>query len=1194
MRRRVWLQALGVLAALAAVSTGCGLAALVGVTTATVIVGKDGKNKTTPQPVTLVTPSTTVFDRVPVNYLLSGSGTFDVRVEYSVDGTAGIFAPCTEALGAPSQGTSALTASASGDAHLFVWNSFADLDPRNITNSPSLVIRVTAFPSSTGGPATTSQGFGAPGLTIPFSIDNRFIATVAGPPTAGGEGIPALQVPLVAPESAVIGSGANIVIADTGGARVRLVDGVTQLVTTLAGSSGAGFSGDGTPAVAATLLQPGGVARDANNVVYIADTGNDRIRRVDPVTRVIATIAGVGSAGLGGDGGPATAAQLDGPTGIVVAPNGTLYFSDTRNHVVRAIGGGQITRVAGTGTAGSGGDGGAATAAQLSSPRGLALDASGALLVADSGNHAVRRVVPGGSITTVAGTLGTPGLGAEKTAALGSALRAPAGVCVVGAAVYVSDTGNNRVRRFEEGSTIETVVGSLTGVAGFTGDNGPAVAALIAQPTGLSPDGLGGVIIAATGNNRIRRLDATGFIETVAGSGSPDAQSFGDGDLAVNAQFKDPCQLALGPDGSVYVGDDQGHRVRRFKPGETISTVAGTGFPGYSGDGGAATSAQLSAPFAVSVDRNGILFIGEEGNAVIRAVNFAGTITTVMGGGSGPDGVATMTSMGNPEAIRCRRSVDELLVPDLANHTVRRLSYTVDAQGNVLNGTTDTVAGVSGQAGYFGDLGLASSALLSAPFDLDEDQSGNIYLLDQFAAVVRKFQIGGMITTIAGDGTCAFAGDGGPALSCQMCAFYIAYDTATDFIYVTDFLNNRVRRFREGGTIETIAGTGDVGDAGFTSAATNAPLALNAGIVKLPDGSFLTASQSNKRIYRFTPGSSIDVVAGRAPTAARGDGGPAIAATVFQPVPAVAPDGALYVAELNFGRIRRVDPRTGLITTLVGQGILGSRGFGGPLANVVIDAVTGMAVDSKGDLFLAELNQSILAKVDLGLATVTTAVGGAGALSNGDGGPALQATLLIPEGVCFSPTSRALYLTDSGANVVRRVDAVSGTITTVAGGGADTSDNVPATQALLVSPSAVACDANEVIYVANRTPESTVRAFTIGGSITTVAGIPGDSGYNGDGIPGRQAKLNNPQGLAVDAVGNVYISDSGNNRVRRLDSVKFVSTIAGTGEQGSGPDGVPATRSKLSGPRHLSLDGRGNIYVGEEFGNRVRRFRLFP
>ncbi len=1181
----------GILVATAAclamsVATGCGLSALIGVTTALVLSNNGNGQGSLPRPVTVLRPPSPAFDRVPINYLLSGSGRLDVIFEYSTSGTGAPFATCTEAVGAPSQGTSALTASPSGNAHLFVWNSFADLQPRGITNSAGIVLRVTAL----AGKAP----FGAPGTTGVFAVDNRLIATVAGPPPAGGDVVPAAFVSLVAPEAAIVGSGGDIVIADTGGARIRSVDSVTKLVTTLAGSSGAGFGGDGAPAVAAELLEPSGVALDAAGDVFISDAGNNRIRRVDAVTGVISTVAGVGSAGLAGDGGPALSAALSGPTGIVVDAGGTVFFCDTNNHCVRSLGpGGLIGRVAGTGTAGTMGDGGQATSAQLSSPRALALDASSNLLVADSGNHAVR-LVANGTMTTIAGTLGQPGLGAENASAL-SALSSPAGVCVVGANVYVADTGNNRVRRFTVGSTIATVAGSLAGTSGFGGDNGPATGALLASPTALAPDGQGGILIADPGNNRIRNLAASGLIFTVAGSGSPDAQNFGDGSPAVSAQFKDPEQMALAPDSSIYVGDDLGHRVRRFTIGGTISTIAGTGFPGFSGDGGVATSAQLNQPFAVAVDRNGVIFIGDSGNALIRAINLAGIITTVMGGGSGPDGVATATSFGATEAILARANGSELLVADTANSSIRRMTYQVDAAGNVTNGVTDTVAGIAGQPGYTGDLGLATNATLSSPFGMDEDGLGNIYLLDQFAAVVRKFQIGGMIQTIAGTGTCGYSGDGGPATLCEMCAFYLKFDAATGFIYVTDFTNNRVRRFQEGGTIDTVAGTGGIGDTGLGGPATSAPLALNSGIVILPGGSIVTGSDSTKQIYQFTVGGNITAVAGAAPGTARGDGGPAVSATIFQPMPAIGPDGTLYVAELNFGRVRRVDPKTGILTTLVGQGVLGDKGFGGPLANAFVDEVTGMAVDSSGNIFLAEINQSIISKVDLAVGTITTAVGiGPGATSGGDGGPALQATLQFPEGVCFSPRTHALYFTDSNAGVVRRVDAQTTIITTVAGGGAGTADGIMATQALLTSPSAVACDSNETIYVANRAPESTVRSFTVGGTIQTVAGIAGQSGFNGDGVRGTQATLNNPQGLAVDSSFNVYISDSGNNRVRRIDVAGFVSTLAGTGDRGSGPDGVPAIKSQLNGPRQISLDGNGNIYVGEEFGNRVRRFRLFP
>ncbi|MEZ0227219.1 MAG: hypothetical protein ACAI25_01220, partial [Planctomycetota bacterium] len=511
------------LSVLIVTSSGCGLAALIGVTTATVLVKDDKGGASTPRPVAVLTPAATSYDRVPISYILTGQGELDVLVEYSTTGSSGPFFAATEAQGAPSQGSTALSAGASGIPHVFVWNSFADLDPVSVSSSADVVVRIAAF-QRTGGtpdPAATRVPFGERALTAPFAVDNRLVATIAGPPSTGGEGVEATAVPILAPEGAIVGSGLDLLVSDTGNARVRTLDAVTNLVTTLAGSS-AGFGGDGGPAVAAALLQPRGIARATDGAVLICDAGNHRIRRVDPVTQLISTIAGTGSAGFAGDLGPATAARLSTPSAIVVHPSGAVLVADTGNHCVRAIDGSGIIRVvAGTGVAGATGDGGAATSAQLSSPRGLAVDAGGAVIVCDTGNHAVRRFTLGGSITTIAGALAQPGTAFVGLAATSARLSAPVGVVTIADLVYVSDTGNNRILRFRVDDKVERVAGSPTGVAGFAGDSGPASASLLAQPALLASDELGGLIVGDTGNNRIRRIDAGGLIATVVGSGSP-------------------------------------------------------------------------------------------------------------------------------------------------------------------------------------------------------------------------------------------------------------------------------------------------------------------------------------------------------------------------------------------------------------------------------------------------------------------------------------------------------------------------------------------------------------------------------------------------------------------------------------------------------------------------------------------------
>ncbi len=511
-------------------STGCGLTALGGALLALTLSGKNSNNNQMPSPVSVITPSTTVFDRVQVAYTLADPGVkaFDVKVEYSTSGEQGPFLTATEALGAPSQGLAKLSASAAGNPHVFVWNSFADLQPQGIVENKTVVVRITA--SSVG----QGSSYGNPGLSQAFSVDNRLITTVAGSPSTEGEGLPASQVPLVAPAAAIVGSGGATIVADTGNAKIRYGDPTSDLVTTLAGSSTAGSGGDGGPAVAAQFLTPSGIALDLQGNLLISDTGNNRLRRVDAVTQVVNTIAGIGTSGFTGDNGAASAAELSAPTAVVVDGSGNIFFCDTGNNVIREITGSTIRTVAGTGTAGANGDGGTATSAQLGGPTGLCVAASGVIFVADAGNHAVRRFTVGGSLTTIAGMLGSKGLGGEKVPPTSSQLSSPGGVALQGNGLVIADTGNNRLRRFEldpatlapgAQASIVTIAGALDGTAGFAGDNGPALAALLSSPIGLSPDGQGGVLVADTGNNRVRKVDANGLITTLMGSGTPSATS---------------------------------------------------------------------------------------------------------------------------------------------------------------------------------------------------------------------------------------------------------------------------------------------------------------------------------------------------------------------------------------------------------------------------------------------------------------------------------------------------------------------------------------------------------------------------------------------------------------------------------------------------------------------------------------------
>jgi hypothetical protein len=349
-------------------------------------------------------------------------------------------------------------------------------------------------------------------------------------------------------------------------------------------------------------------------------------------TARIATVAGTGTAGLGGDGGAATAAQLATPSDVAfVGGNATYLIADTANNRIRRVNdNGAITTVAGSGpgagaVGGFAGDSLAATnpSTRLNAPRGVSPAIDGGFLVADTGNNRIRRVDATGTITTVAGN-GTAGFGGDGDSATGASLNQPRDVAVLADGSFlIADTGNNRIRLVTTSGLILTVAGGAA--AGFSGDRSSATAALLSAPSSVAPIIGGGYLIADTGNNRIRRVDATGTITTVAGTGAPGAA--GDGGPSTAAELNQPQGVAVTPDGAVFIGDTGNHKVREIDTAGTMSTAAGTGTPGFSADGGLPSGAQLNGPRGVAA-ANGLEWIADSGNNRIRQLSDVPTSVT--------------------------------------------------------------------------------------------------------------------------------------------------------------------------------------------------------------------------------------------------------------------------------------------------------------------------------------------------------------------------------------------------------------------------------------------------------------------------------------------------------------------------------------------------------------------------------------
>ncbi len=695
--------------------------------------------------------------------------------------------------------------------------------------------------------------------------------------------------------------------------------------------------------------------------------------------------------------------------------------------------------------------------------------------------------------------------------------------------------------------TSAQIVETIAG--GGIGDNAAAIAGILSNGVeGIAIDALGNLYIADGNYHRVRKLTtSTGAITTVAGNGYSEYN--GDNIAAVSASINHPRSVVVDGSGNLYIADSNS-RIRKVSAATGIvSTVAGTGTAGYDGDNIAAVNAKLNVPRSLALDAAGNLYFADQNNVRIRKVNSAtGVMTTVAG---------------------------------------------------------------SGLTGYDGDNVPATSAALSGPKGITLDASGNLYIADTGNSRIRKVAVStGTITTIAGPGVPGSIGDGLPATEATLFTpVSVAIDSSGN-LYIADS-DSRVRKITAAtGIISTAAGTGTRGYNSDNIAAIAAILDFPTGVALDQAGNLYIADQNNRRIRKVSAATGIiSTVAGVGTMSFNGDNIAATSDTLNSPLSvAVDSSGNVYFADAGNHRVRKITTATGLITTVAGTGVQGYNGDNIAATSAMLNIPYGVAVDTLGNVYVADGGNNRVRKVTIGSGIITTVVGNGVSAYNGDNISAINATVNNPIGVAVD-SSGDLYIADSRNNRIRKVTVATGIITTVAGNGESGfyMDNLLATNAALRYPVSVALDSSKNIYIVDQ-DEGRIRKVEIStGVLKTVVGS-GLQAFNGDAdnIPALSAKLNIPTGVAVDSKGNLYISesfvrfnalqqDTGNHRIRKVDADTQIITklIGGIGPPGYNGDGN-ASNTTLAFPSGIALDSADNLYIADSGNHRIRKLAAAP